>query len=146
MGFKRAFARRCLYPQTLAYAARLCRKVNLCLKVANVLNDRIAEDDGIGLISKPEATAISLHDPDAVIGADFQATLIVTTNDDLITGLVRAETSSAVTLQTITGVTVVPKAGIAQRTRSEKSLMPEGLLDSLNDREQIELLKYLISH
>jgi len=88
----------------------------------------------------------NIIDPDAVIGADFQATLIVTTNDDLITGLVRAETSSAVTLQTITGVTVVPKAGIAQRTRSEKSLMPEGLLDSLNDREQIELLKYLISH
>lgn len=88
----------------------------------------------------------NIIDPDAVIGTDFQATLIETKSNDLITGLIRAETSSAVTLRTITGETVLPKTDIAKRTLSQKSLMPEGLLDSLSDREQIELLKYLVSH
>ena len=41
---------------------------------------------------------------------------------------------------------VVPKSEIRQRTLSDRSLMPEGLLESLNDREQIELLKYLTSN
>ena len=29
---------------------------------------------------------------------------------------------------------------------SEKSLMPEGPLETLTDREQLELLKYLLNH
>jgi hypothetical protein len=37
----------------------------------------------------------------------------------------------------------VAKADVAQRTTSEKSMMPESLLESLKDREQIELLKFL---
>jgi hypothetical protein len=49
-------------------------------------------------------------------------------------------------LRTTTGDIVIPKTSIKARTRGEKSLMPEGLLDSLNEREQIELLKFLTSN
>ena len=34
---------------------------------------------------------------------------------------------------------------IAKRELSDKSMMPEGLLNALNEREQIELLKFLTS-
>jgi len=63
-----------------------------------------------------------------------------------ISGLLAAETPSAVTLRTTTGDSVVAKAELRSRTRGEKSLMPEGLLDSLTEREQIELLKFLIGN
>ena len=57
-----------------------------------------------------------------------------------------AETPSALTIRTTAGETVIPKANITTRATSEKSLMPEGLLESLNDREQIELLKFLTTN
>jgi hypothetical protein len=40
----------------------------------------------------------------------------------------------------------VAKADIAKRETSDRSLMPEGLLESLGDREQLELLKYLLQN
>lgn len=101
----------------------------------------------------PELTGAGKHgaryflenviDPDAVIGTDFQATTIETKDDETLTGLLVAETASAVTLRTTTGDMVIAKASIKSRSTSEKSLMPEGLLEALSEREQIELLKFL---
>jgi putative membrane-bound dehydrogenase-like protein len=88
----------------------------------------------------------NIIDSNAVIGADFQMTTIETRGGDVISGLMLGETPSAITLRTITGEIVTAKADITQRQTSEKSLMPEGLLESLNDREQIELLKFLTSN
>jgi putative heme-binding domain-containing protein len=82
-------------------------------------------------------------DPNAVIGTDFQMTTVETKQGDVVSGLLTAETATAVTLRTTTGESVVAKADILSRATSERSLMPEGLLESLNDREQIELLKFL---
>lgn len=85
-------------------------------------------------------------DPNAVIGTDFQVTSVETRGGDMVSGLVVQETPSAVTVRTTVGESVIPKADIAKRETSEKSLMPEGLLESLRPREQIELLKFLTSH
>ncbi|MBI3418426.1 MAG: dehydrogenase [Verrucomicrobia bacterium] len=110
--------------------------------------------DGVRL--GPELTGAGKHgvryflenviDPNAVIGADFQMTTVENKNGDVVSGLIVNETSSALTLRTAAEQLVIAKADIKQRTTSEKSLMPEGLLQSLNDREQIELLKYLTSN
>ena len=104
----------------------------------------------------PELTGAGKHgvryfleniiDPDAVIGTDFQLTVIDTKDDESLSGLLINETASAVTLRTTTGETVIPKSNIKSRATTEKSLMPEALLDSLPEREQIELLKYLTSN
>ncbi len=104
----------------------------------------------------PELTGAGKHgvryflenviDPDAVVGTDFQMTTVETKTDESISGLLVNETPSAVTLRTTVGEAVVPKADIKERTKSEKSLMPEGLLEALADREQIELLKFLTSN
>jgi len=88
----------------------------------------------------------NIIDPDAVIGTDFQMTIVETKEGDTISGLVAAETPSAITLHTTAGDTVVPKASLKSRSRGEKSLMPEGLLESLTEREQIELLKFLTTN
>ena len=104
----------------------------------------------------PELTGAGKHgvryflenvvDPDAVIGTDFQLTVVETKDDESISGLLVNETTSAITLRTTTGEIVVPKASIKSRATTEKSLMPEALLDSLPEREQIELLKFLTSN
>lgn len=88
----------------------------------------------------------NIIDPHAVVGADFQMTTVETRSGDVISGLVINETGGALTLRTTTEEVVVPKADLLQRTPSTLSLMPEGLLDSLNEREQIELLKFLVEN
>ncbi len=85
-------------------------------------------------------------DPNAVIGTDFQMTTIETKKGDVISGLVIQQTPTALTMRTTAGETVTANEDIAQRTTGEKSLMPEGLIESLSDREQIELLKFLTSN
>ena len=82
-------------------------------------------------------------DPNAVIGADFQLTTVETKQGDTVSGLILSETASALTLRTTVEQMVVAKADIAKRETSDRSLMPEGLLESLKDRERLELLKYL---
>jgi len=82
-------------------------------------------------------------DPNAVVGTDFQQTTVTTKGGDVITGILLGETASALTLRTTAEQLVIAKADVARRELAESSLMPEGLLESLNDREQIELLKYL---
>ena len=112
--------------------------------------------EGEGALLGPELTGAGKHgvryflenviDPNAVIGTDFQATTIETKDDETLTGLLVAETASAVTLRTTAGESVIPKANVKAKTNGEKSLMPEGLLESLGEREMIELLKFLTTN
>lgn len=114
---------------------------------------RLGED---GARIGPELTGAGQHgiryylenviDPNAVIGADFQLTLVETRDGTSWAGVVAAETPSALSLKTPTETVVIPKADLKRRETSDRSLMPEGILESLGDRERIELLKYLVTH
>jgi putative membrane-bound dehydrogenase-like protein len=88
----------------------------------------------------------NIVDPNAVIGADFQMTTVDTKDGETISGLIIGETASTLTLRTTAAAVPIPKADIAKRSTSDSSIMPEGLLDSLTEREQIELLKFLTSN
>jgi putative membrane-bound dehydrogenase-like protein len=108
-------------------------------------------DDGVQL--GPELTGAGkngIHyflenviDPNAVIGTDYQMTTVETKEGAVLSGIVKGETPTSLTLRTAVEQLTVSKADITARTTSESSLMPEGLLDTLSEREQIELLKYL---
>ena len=88
----------------------------------------------------------NILDPNAVIGTDFQMTTVETRSGDVISGLVLQETGSALTLRTTAEQRVIPRSEVGRRELSDRSLMPEGLLESLAPREQLELLKYLTSN
>jgi putative membrane-bound dehydrogenase-like protein len=88
----------------------------------------------------------NIIDPNAVVGTDFQMTTVDTRQGEVISGLIVNETDSALQIQTTTAKVTVAKKDIAERATSENSLMPEGLLDPLSQREQIELLKFLTSN
>ncbi len=84
-------------------------------------------------------------DPNAVIGRDFQARLVQTTDGQVHSGLIQSETESAVTLRTQTNTVTIARADIEEIKTSENSFMPTGLLKDLGERERIELFKYLMS-
>jgi putative heme-binding domain-containing protein len=62
----------------------------------------------------------NIIDPDAVIGTDFQLTMIETKDDESLSGLLVNQTASAVTLRTTAGEVVVPKANIKPEKCIEK--------------------------
>ncbi|MEM9588495.1 MAG: PVC-type heme-binding CxxCH protein, partial [Planctomycetota bacterium] len=87
----------------------------------------------------------NILDPNAVIGKDFQARKVLTTDGLVITGVVLKENDSVLTVRTANSTLTIPQDDIEEVIVSSKSFMPEGLLDTLGDRERIELLKYLMS-
>jgi putative heme-binding domain-containing protein len=87
----------------------------------------------------------NIIDPNAVIGSDYQMQLAETEDGRLISGIIEKTTDSTVTMRTQTETIVVPRGEIESLTMTNQSLMPEGLLETLNERQQIELFKYLIS-
>lgn len=90
--------------------------------------------------------AENIVDPNAVIGSDYQTSVILTSDGRVVTGLVEKTTDTAITLQTPTNppkTIVVPREDIDEMELSGQSLMPEQMLETLNERQVIELFKYL---
>jgi putative membrane-bound dehydrogenase-like protein len=84
-------------------------------------------------------------DPSALIGNDYQAQIIATTDGRVLTGIVRAEDNDAVTLATANETIVVPKNEIQERRTSAQSMMPDDLWAPLSEAEVRALLAYLAS-
>ncbi|MCA9103782.1 MAG: FG-GAP repeat protein, partial [Planctomycetales bacterium] len=82
-------------------------------------------------------------DPSAVMGNDYRMMLIETDDGRLISGLIKRETDSALTVRTLNDTVVVAKEEIVDRRVSELSMMPEGLLDPLDEQAICDLIKYL---
>ncbi len=84
-------------------------------------------------------------DPSAVLGKDYRLTVLETVDGLVVSGLVQKETDSALTIRTINDSVVVPKAEIEERFFSDQSMMPEGLLKTLQPEEIRDLIAYLAS-
>lgn len=87
----------------------------------------------------------NLIDPSGVVGQDYQATLIWTTDGRFYNGLLRSETDSSLTLENERERITLDKREIEQRERAPNSLMPEGQLEALSLEEARDLIAYLRS-
>ncbi len=90
----------------------------------------------------------SVLNPSKVLKKGYE-TIVVTTKDErTITGLVASETPATLTLLDPSAngkLVAIPKAEIEKRAANNKSLMPEGMVNLLSDRQQFyDLAKYLI--
>lgn len=85
----------------------------------------------------------NIVDPNAVVGEDFQMHVIARNDGSVVSGLLESETDAAITIRTASETVVIRKDEVKKRRKTPQSLMPEGLLDTLPEREVIELLKYL---
>jgi hypothetical protein len=59
--------------------------------------------------------------------------------------LAQAESDSSISIRTATETIQIDKSDVEEFKVSENSFMPIGLLDTLDERQRIELLKYLMS-
>ncbi len=87
----------------------------------------------------------NIVDPNAVVGSDYHLTVLQLADGSTVAGMIEADSGTALTVRTLVDSLVVRKSDIKERTTLEQSLMPPNLLQPLEDRERIELLKYLNS-
>ncbi len=85
----------------------------------------------------------NIVDPNATVGKDYQLIEFVMNDGRVVSGLVASETASALTVQTIDDVVVLPRDELAERNVSPSSLMPDSLLDALKPEEVRDLIAYL---
>ncbi len=85
----------------------------------------------------------NMLDPSAVVGRDYQMTVVALKDGRSISGLLKQESDSALTIQTINDKVVVPKSEIEERSLSSVSMMPERQLDPMTKEEVRDLIAYL---
>ncbi len=86
----------------------------------------------------------SILDPSAEITQGFHATVLETKAGQVLTGIVKGESATALTLLDAEGKQfVVPLRDIVSRAVSKVSLMPTGLVDSLTPAQFTDLIAYL---
>jgi putative heme-binding domain-containing protein len=84
-------------------------------------------------------------DPSAVMAREYIPIVIVTNGGRVITGLVKEQTSSALTIVTADETVVIPRDEIEEQKQGDKSMMPDDLLKPLSDVEARALIAYLAS-
>jgi putative membrane-bound dehydrogenase-like protein len=87
----------------------------------------------------------NMLDPSALIGKDYQAQVVATTDGRVLTGIIRAEDKDSIALVTANETITIPKNEIEQRRTSEQSMMPDDLLKPLSEFEIRSLVSYLAS-
>jgi putative heme-binding domain-containing protein len=98
----------------------------------------------IGASAQADYLVDSLLLPSKAIKENFDVTRVVTTADRVISGIKVREGDGKLVLRDEKDQEVtIPLTDVAERTKSAKSLMPEGLTDQLTRQEFADLVKYL---
>ncbi|HEX5443398.1 MAG TPA: PVC-type heme-binding CxxCH protein, partial [Pirellulales bacterium] len=85
----------------------------------------------------------NLVDPSALVGRDYQLTVIETIDGRVLNGIVTGDDGDVLAVQTQNERVLLPKNEIEARQPSKLSLMPEGVLDKLSESELRDLIAYL---
>jgi putative heme-binding domain-containing protein len=101
---------------------------------------------GAGAQFDRRTLAESILYPNRAVREGYNLVVLELIDGDEVSGMVRAETSDAITLQPATGEPVaIPKDRIRNRRQTSQSLMPEGLEGGLSPEEFSDLVSYLES-
>jgi putative heme-binding domain-containing protein len=87
----------------------------------------------------------NIVDPSAMVSADFRMTVVELKDGRTINGLISARTDRTITLKTQTDTMTIERKDIERMQDSSLSIMPEGLLESLEDTQRRDLLAFLMS-
>ncbi|MFM8273419.1 MAG: PVC-type heme-binding CxxCH protein [Gemmata sp.] len=98
----------------------------------------------VGASAPADYLVDSLLLPHKAIKEGFDVTRVVTTDDKVLQGVKVREADGLLVLRTAEDKELtIPVKDIAERSKSTKSLMPEGLTDQLTKQEFSDLVKYL---
>lgn len=87
----------------------------------------------------------NIFDPSAVIPKEYAATLLELNDGRVLTGIIKGETPATLTVVTATETLTLPKSDIASKKTSDKSMMPDDLVQQIKDHELRALIAYLQS-
>jgi len=87
----------------------------------------------------------NIVDPSAVVGEDFRMITVTLKDGRVLTGTPGPETERTLSVQGVGERMTVEREEIRELTRSELSLMPEGLLEALSEEQTANLFSYLMS-
>jgi len=85
----------------------------------------------------------NIVDPSAVVTRDFLVTRIVLADGRVLVGIVSGENEATLRVQTAQAVLTIPRADVEIREPTQVSLMPDGLLQPLQEQEIVDLIRYL---
>jgi putative heme-binding domain-containing protein len=85
----------------------------------------------------------NMLDPNALIPAEYQMTLVMTVDGRLLTGIVQAEDDETLVLRTENEEIVLGQDEIEERRTDASSMMPEGQLETLTEEQVVALVAYL---
>jgi putative heme-binding domain-containing protein len=86
----------------------------------------------------------NLIDPNASVSADFRLVVVAMNDGRTFSGLVRSRTERTLTIRTQAETVVLDRREVEAAEPTSRSLMPEGLLDTLSLGEARDLLSYLM--
>jgi putative heme-binding domain-containing protein len=87
----------------------------------------------------------NIADPSAVVAADYLMTVLTLRDGRVLNGTVSAKTDRTLTVRLMDVETTIDRADIVKQEQLPVSIMPEGLLNALNDEQVSHLMRYLMS-
>ena len=102
----------------------------------------------------PDLTGSGRHDldylltnivtPSATVSPDYRMKQLVLGDGRVLAGIVVRRTAEAILLRTPTGEETVPLSDVEETIDGGVSLMPEGILERLDERESADLIRFLM--
>ncbi|MFM7519478.1 MAG: heme-binding protein, partial [Planctomycetota bacterium] len=88
-------------------------------------------------------------EPSKVISDQYKASIVLTADGKAYTGRIVAESADSLTVVTdpedATKAVTIPRSDVTEIQTSSQSLMPKGLIDTLNEEEVLDLVAYTLS-
>jgi putative heme-binding domain-containing protein len=110
---------------------------------------------GEGAKIGPELTGSDRHnldylldnilDPSSVVADSYRMWTVSMKDDRVLNGIILAKNDENITLQTVSEKVVLQRNEILTMSESQVSMMPEGLLQALNEQQACNLISYLMS-
>lgn len=122
--------------------------LQLCATCHRFKNEGTQVGPDLGTVAdKPSAELItSILNPNSAVDPVYFETIMLLKDGTQQTGVVAGETVHTITLKNAGGFEeTIQKSRVATMTRNHRSLMPEGLENSLGSEEMADLLKFLRS-
>ncbi|EMI18143.1 membrane-bound dehydrogenase domain-containing protein [Rhodopirellula maiorica SM1] len=88
----------------------------------------------------------NIIDPSSVVDKNYRMTIVLLDDGRVINGLLTDQSDQTLTIHTATEQMTIPRDEVEMQKVTEKSPMPEGLLDTLSQREIRDLFSYLSHH
>ena len=114
-----------------------------CHKVGDVGVD-VAPDISDSRTKTAAQILLDVLQPNRAVDGNYVAYVVNKTDGQVLTGMISAETSQAITLKAPGGMTVVvPRSDIDELQSTGKSLMPEGLARNIPPQEMAQIVAYI---